>query len=121
MAEFQEVMKQFSRMCRFYQSRRSCPMECPMHGLDIQQCRKQLVDAYADAEYAVMEWASEHPEPVYEYPTWWEYLQNIGVLDVNVHQTTGISYATDRICTERVPKDIAEALGIKPKVVKWDG
>ena len=116
MAEFQEVMKQFSRMCKFYQSRRSCPMECPMQGLNVSQCRKQITDAYVDAENIIMGWASKHPELV--YPTWWEYLQSIGVLGVNASQTMGISYATDRICTERVSKDIADALGIKPKAVK---
>lgn len=116
MAEFQEVMKQFHRMCKFYQSKRSCPMECPMSGLNISACRKQITDAYVDAEYIVMKWASEHPELV--YPTWWEYLQSIGVLGANASQTIGISYATDRICTERVPQDIAKALGIKPKEVK---
>ena len=70
-----------------------------MHGLNVSQCRKQITDAYVDAEHIVMGWASGHPELV--YPTWCEYLQSIGVLGV-----------------ERVPKDIAVVLGIKPKAVK---
>ena len=106
MADFQEVMKQFHRMCKFYQSRRSCPKGCPMSGLNISQCRKQLVDAYVDAEYAVMAWAAEHPEHV--YPTWFEWLKSVGALP-----------AEQTIChrglEQPIPADIAEKLGIEPK------
>ena len=104
MAEFQQVMKQFHRMCDFYQLKRTCPMECPMSGMNISECHKQLIEAHVDAEYIIWKWAKEHPEPIYEYPTWWEYLKSIGVLVV------------DRIYTERIPKNIADALGIKPKM-----
>lgn len=129
MAEFQEVMKQWRRMCdKHLCSEKHCyavtyDLICPITiSHEGNPCSIGFVDcspeSMAQVEQIVMEWASENPEPVYEYPTWWEYLQSIGVLGVNASKTMGISYATDRICTERVPKDIAEALGIEPKEVK---
>lgn len=96
MAEFQDVMKQFDRMCWYYQRKRECPMGCPMNGVNISQCRKVAFEEPIVTEKTVMAWAAEHKEPV--YPTWWDWLA-AGGLDPD----------------DPIPADIAQKLGIEPK------
>ena len=109
MAEFQEVMRQFDRMCWYYQRKRECPMGCPMNGVNISQCRKITFEEPDVTEKTVMSWAAEHPEPV--YPTWWSWLINEGVIE------KGSTYAGafDQLKTKSIPADIAQKLGIEPK------
>ena len=103
---FQEVMKQFDRMCWYYQQKRECPMACPMKGMNISQCRKIAFEEPKVAEQTVMQWAAEHPKPV--YPTWAEYLTSIGVYPKGweMYQTP---------LKSEIPADIAQKLGLKPK------
>lgn len=109
MAEFQDVMKQFDRMCWYYQRKRECPMGCPMNGVNISQCRKVAFEEPIVTEKTVMAWAAEHPEPV--YPTWWSWLINEGVIE------KGSTYkgAIDQLTMHTIPADIAQKLGIEPK------
>ena len=64
MAEFQEVIKQFKRMCRYTNRSRSlqdCPFYCKGHGCNISHCRMLAFD---DKKFAnvVMAWAQEQEE-----------------------------------------------------------
>lgn len=120
MAEFQEVMKQFDRMCWHYQQKRECPMACPMNGVNISQCRKIAFEEPKVTEQTVMEWAKSHKEPV--YPTWEEWLVKNGVFEPYSNQKyklclngiTMFNTPTDKIFAP-IPADIAQKLGIEPK------
>lgn len=107
MAEYNEVIKQFKRMCWYFsrdKMQKSCPMCTSYPNCNIGQCRKFAFEK-PDFEATVMRWAAEHPEPV--YPTWAEYL---------MHTYQDVSYA--RILGETIPADIASKLGIQPKEAK---
>lgn len=108
MAEFQEVMKQFDRMCWHYQRKRECPMGCPMNGVNISQCRKVAFEEPIVTEKTVMSWAAEHPVV---YPTWREWLISIGVIG----QMSTHSVIADTLSMTPIPADIAEKLGLQPK------
>ena len=107
MAEWMEVMSQFDRMCRHYQRKRECPMGCPMNGVNISQCRKVAFEQPEVTEKTVMDWAAEHPEPV--YPTWFEYLYAIN----NPDYFDLTEFYTWMRHTP-IPADIAQKLGIEP-------
>lgn len=101
MAEFQEVHRQFDRMCWYYRRKCECPMGCPMDGMNISQCRKIAFECPDSVENTVMSWAAEHPEPV--YPTWNKYLYK------------KFGHTTYARLNDPIPADIAEKLGIEPK------
>ena len=112
MAEFQEVMRQWKRMCDTYTTddAANCCKGCRMAG---RGCGAIYETDNADPdviERETMTWAAEHPEP--KYPTWYEWLVSVGVLGIN----------KDRDCImlkpelrHPIPADIAEKLGIEPK------
>ena len=104
MAEFQEVMKQWVRRCDM------CPdydQPCKMNGLICNKIIKFPSDTnWQIIEDEIMQWAAEHPEPV--YPTWEEYLRNVGVIPTNQDIVQIFLKAS-------IPDDIAEKLGLKPK------
>ena len=109
MAEFQEFMKQFNRMCWSYRRECKCPMACPMNGVNISQCRKIAFERPKETEEIVMQWAAEHPEPV--YPRWIDWLADVGlIINTADHYAFNFTAAVDQI-----PSDIAEKLGIEPK------
>lgn len=106
MAEFSEVMRQWSRIC----DSTNCE-DCPLFGLSNDFTCTKAAKCYAKAaEEIIMRWAAEHQEPV--YPTWYEWLNHIGVLGT---AAIGAGYVSDRLCTMRIPADIAQKLGIEPK------
>jgi len=112
MAEFFEVMKQWRRMCLKcdctgkYKKYDECPLkimigsECSMENMSVSDLEK--------VEPVVMQWAAEHPEPV--YPTWAEYLTSIGLYPKGweIYQTP---------LKQGIPADIAQKLGLEPKEV----
>lgn len=112
MAEFQEVIKQFKRLCD------SANQDCSSCGLENMSCSiKDIVDNSAAFEKRVSAWAAKHPEPV--YPTWAEWLNSIGViigeqpfpaLNIPVYV-----YQASTKMLEPIPANIAEKLGIIPK------
>lgn len=126
MAEFTEVMRQAERLCAAYGgkcSMRNCPLDdenaCCI--LPDQDCKD-----YNELERIIMDWAAEHPEPV--YPSWeaaWRQL----FPDADIKRTFCPEIFGDRYkcdwcyddndscdeCLERpMPAEIAEKLGIKP-------
>lgn len=118
MAEFQEVMHQWRRMCdamgKEY-GKDACDF-CPVYINEDCAC-DAIYDIPNDmdwwhTEQMVMEWAAEHPEPV--YPTWWEWLYNIGAVARKLKPDVA-EMVIDTGLLEPIPADIARKLGIEPK------
>lgn len=109
---FQEVMKQVYRMCRAHSDCKNCP-------LDIMNCCGNIGSHCCEPlqaeriERATMQWAEEHPEPVYE--TWFEYLLRIGVIPEIAPADGLYQCIVERIKHKPIPADIAEKLGLEPK------
>lgn len=101
MAEFQEVLKQWNRMCKaFGEDCDKCPIKyspCQYISFDILHLSSK--------EQPIMKWAAEHPEPV--YPTWFEWFKTV-VPDEEMLQR-GMYWDM------QIPADIAEKLGLQPK------
>ena len=123
MAKFIEVMEQAKRMCESF-SDGHCS-KCPIGNADVLECGIMVTSEMdcEDVERRVMQWAAEHPEPV--YPTWREW-QNSVFPDAEIDITPCTFGSRDRLncflekkcstCKEQqIPEDIAKKLGIKPK------
>ena len=112
MAEFQEVMREWTRMCNAVpdkaEHRNLCSDNesgyvCPLreNGLCNLAIATQTNEDWAEGEHIIMSWAAEHPEPV--YPTWYEFL------------TSRYHKAWEAIGCDSIPAGIAEKLGLQPK------
>ena len=120
MAEFQEVMRHWKRMCDAYTTDDSdCCSDCPVGDLHEHGCGAifETEDTTDWQEYAnaIMAWAEEHPEP--KYPSWLEWLENMGIVS---KAKSEYSEVFDTICVGTrmfypIPADIAEKLGLEPK------
>ena len=111
MAEFVDVVKNWTRMC----SKTMC-CDCSLKG----HC---IIGSLEDDDARVIEkivtrWAAEHPEPVYE--TWFEYLIRIGVIPVYAPAGGEYQWIVENIKNNRISEDIARKLGLEPKEVKND-
>lgn len=130
MAEFQEVINQYKRMCG--------TIECDGEKCKISQmafefktCEQWVCRFPNLAEEIVMEWAANHPKPM--YPTWQQWHEqtfpNRGAFAnilpcLFIPKTMGvcggefIGASAVTACSEcrkqRIPADVAEKLGIKP-------
>ena len=120
MAEFEQTMKDWRRMCKA-QDDTTCEAcsSCPM-GDDGKSCMAVYEDKFETVDFAhieqtVTEWAAEHPEPV--YPTWYEYLISESVLVPRSNYTTYDLNALLLAQLKNTPihADIAQKLGIEPK------
>lgn len=117
MAEFTEVMRQVRRLCE-EQQKMECCIKCPMQGKGGCMVAADVEDIdYADAEKRVMQWAAEHPEPV--YPSWDEAWKNLfpGAKKAPCPRTFfGCECMVDIGCAKcgsrPIPAEIAEKLGI---------
>ena len=121
MAEFTEVMRQARRMCEAFRDGHCS--ECPIGNAKVLECGITVMSEMdcEETERRVMQWAAEHPEPV--YPTWSEW-QNRMFPDAHRDATPCQFGSMDRFncakktcyeCMEQqIPADIAEKLGIKP-------
>lgn len=125
MAEFIEVMRQAKRMCETF-SDGHCS-ECPIGNADVLECGITVTSEMdcKDVERRVMQWAAEHPEPV--YPTWAEWQDStfpyahkfIRPCEFGSRNRFSCANKTCYQCTaEPIPADIAKKLGIKPKEAK---
>jgi hypothetical protein len=123
MAEFQEVVKQAKRMCK---AQHNC-YECPANVIcNVNECHKRIscvasISDYKNVERIVMNWAAEHPEPM--YPTWEEWHKtNFPGARHDIcpnyfirEKPLGTCAVSCKKCTNTpIPADIAEKLGIKP-------
>lgn len=120
MSEFTEIMRQARRMCEtFCDACSKCPignakaLECGITATSEMDCK--------EVERRVMQWAAEHPEPV--YPSWeegWKQLFPNGI-DTPCPSEYDAKYGHDCLklsclnCKRRpMPAEVAEKLGIKP-------
>lgn len=115
MADFVQTMKDWRRMCMAMEKLRpddsccGCPLEgygCPA----IYEEDSSHMD-YADVEKNVTAWAADHPELVYQ--TWWEWLENMGIVKPK-SECSKMFFDTTRMY-DNIPADIAQKLGIEPK------
>jgi hypothetical protein len=118
-AEFQEVMRQWNRICNIIDKTKHICSDsengyiCPMrnNGLCNKPISAQTDSDWRDGEKMIMSWAAEHPEPV--YPTWVEYLVGIGVIPHEIRLETADALM-DTHLLKPIPADIAQKLGIEP-------
>lgn len=113
MAEFKEVMKQRSRMCKHYLSMDISCENCPLDKArknTMFQCFRYIAEYYQEAENVIMEWAEEHPV---EYPYMIDVLYDV----FNMPKGLNVSNAGiwEWLNTIRISEDVAEKLGVKPK------
>ena len=73
--QLSEFMQEFDRMCWFYRRNNECPMGCPMNGVNISQCRKNVFEQPYTAEETVSNWIKGHPK----HPSWREWLGSHGI------------------------------------------
>lgn len=122
MAEFMEVMRQARRLCAAHGGMcnyRNCPLD------NGKECRLNIDldgEDYNDLERIIMDWAAEHPEPV--YPSWEEGWRQLFPdakyapcpdwygLKYNVRDCGFASCAECQSCP--MPAEVAEKLGIRP-------
>lgn len=117
MAEFKVVAKEIERMCKTYQDKCRTD-ECPLYLEDLcyAQAMSHIHDYEAgELESVVMRWSKEHP--AIEYPAWWEWLENMGIVSKAKSEYSEIF---DTVCVGTrmfypIPADIAQKLGIEPK------
>ena len=128
MAEFTEVIRQGSRMCKAYVDCNRCPLggapfiklsRCPFAVFN--DTEQETVEA---CERAVMGWAQDNPEP--QYPCWGEAWQTLFPDNsmmrppcpkwfMGHEETTKYCQHDCFECAQRpIPADIAEKLHIRP-------
>lgn len=124
MAEFAEIMRQARRLCAAHGgicNYSNCPLD------NGEACRLNIDldgEDYNELERIIMDWAAEHPEPV--YPSWYEYHQQTfpGHSRWICPMAFGVpcqckSVTSVQACTKcrnsPIPAEIAKKLGIKPK------
>ena len=69
-------------------------------------------------EKRVLEWAKDNPEP--RYPTWGEWLCEMGVSRVSSYEDGKVVYSRTRKFYEEMDAATAVKLGVEPKVYKRD-
>ena len=111
MAEYNDVIKHFKRMCRYYNNKATqsdCPLYCKGHGCNISHCR---LLAFDDKKFqnVVMAWAETHKEPV--YPSIAKYLEQFGI----IIRCDGSLQADFFKANAPMGADMAKLLGIEPK------
>lgn len=123
MASFVSTMHEWRRMCSAIQSEnqkshsgswcRNCPIEqfCVID----TEIKNSTDNVFRIIDERVQAWADKNKEPV--YPTWWEWLENMGIVSKAKSEYSEIF---DRVCWgarmfDQIPASIAEKLGLEPK------
>jgi len=130
MAEFVTVMSEFMRLCDSFDLCEKCPVNQEGFSCDCDHQGYSKTGA-AELEHIIMTWAADHPELV--YPTWGEWLEQQGICfsslthrnhvggviipEVFNYQIEGkTAFMCGNKVNEPIPDDIAQKLGIEPKV-----
>ena len=122
MSEFTEIMRQAKRLCAAHDgmcSMRNCPLESG------EACRLNIDldgEDNNELERIIMDWAKEHPEPV--YPSWeegWKQLfpDALGTpCPANYGKKHRNNCCSNVLCVNCIQRpmhaEVAEKLGIKP-------
>ena len=113
---FQEVIREFQRMCKTIRSTHGscekCPIKIATYGT-MFMCYRYIEEYPENAESIIMRWAAENPEPV--YPTWWEYMCMIGVIPDELGDKTLGEMTVYSLMNTYIQSDLAQKLGIDPK------
>lgn len=80
--------------------------------------RERMAAAPEDVEKDVLAWGKANPEP--RYPTWAEWLCEVGVSRISSYEDGKVVYSRTRKYYEEMDADTAKALGIAPKAVKME-
>ena len=111
--EFQEFLRQYRRMCSSYTQSVACPIFSVSQSCE--RCLVTMCQKPAMFELMVMEWAAEHPEPV--YPTWKEWMESTfpdGCIDdIPCPQCFDMNYPCCTKCTQCENQQIPEYLAVK--------
>lgn len=129
MSEFAKTMKEWRRMCNAFvkQYDNDCCKYCPLDHLKSCGAIWEIEEGtYGNIAETVDNWAADHPEP--QYPTWTEWLEEMGltrrsvtaarrILGTDSPQETAIPFIVTLSvnASNPIPADIAEKLGLKPK------
>lgn len=107
MAEFQDVMAGFARMCK-YMKQDCYDHHCPLalKGFYSKPVCSYTREDIQEVEEIITKWVAEHPEP--EYPTWAQWFRQMKIAPLE--QKCFHSWLL-----EPIPDNIAEKLGIEPK------
>lgn len=110
MVEFQEVMKQWLRMCKAYPKCEGCKLNAYDEFGYKYNCHENGILCNIDrVESVIMAWAKEHPESV--YPSVAKYIEQFGI----IIRRDGTLEADFFKANEPMSADIAQKLGIEPK------
>lgn len=119
MSEFVKVMKDWRRMCQAMDKEygSTCCAHCPLEKCSAVYDEIDDSRDYAENERQIEAWAAEHPEPF--YPTWSEWLVDIGVFPkmMSTIPSKALDAISNGVC-KPIPADIAEKLGLQPKEVR---
>lgn len=124
MAEFVQVTVQARRMCnKCGENCFVCPLNSTGDCILMLDNDNACDSDYAKTEDIVMQWAKEHPEPV--YPSWaegWKQLfpygddvPCLGLFDTKYYDGDCMERSCTKCKNAPMPAEIAEKLGIKPK------
>ena len=107
MAKFEEVLKQFKRMCKNEECS-NCDINRMMKEGNYPSCWAMAYEEPTRFEGYVMLWAKQHPEP--HYPTMIEWLED----NKYIYKDYDPIDFTDK-AHEPIPGGLAEKLGLKLK------
>ena len=122
MAEFTGVMRQTRRMCEAFRDGHCS--DCPIGDAKALECGITVTSEMdcEEVERRVMQWAAEHPEPV--YPSWAEWHERMFpdaasgfrpcIFGAMRRFDCDARDCCDDCAKQPIPADIAEKLGIKP-------
>lgn len=97
MAQFTEITKIIARM---------------PEDMATEFCARIVKDPEG-VEHDALAWAKDNPEP--SYPTWGEWLCEVGVSRVSSYEDDKIVYSRTRKFYEQMDAETAKRLGIEPK------
>ena len=78
-----------------------------------EQLRQLMASEPEAVEREVLAWAKDHPAP--RYPTWAEWLCEMGVSRISSYEEGKVVYSRCRKFYEEMDEATAKALGIAPK------
>ena len=109
MAEFQETMKQWERLCQSRDNIIDKCKECLLRDVICMYKPNEHCTKIREAEILINMWAARNPE--HRYPTWYEWLSSIGVAEIS----QGMYTIDVCVAQSSIPADIAQKLGLEPK------
>lgn len=116
MAQFVELMRQAERMCKAHSDCDDCPI-CMLIDDNCTCAFNGKLDA-EKIEHAIACWAARNPERPKVYPSWKEWLRQIGVIEPGEDPCDSSAVYRNILreiegLNKRIPEEIARKLGIE--------